>query len=73
MVNTVAPPPPVPGVQVARSAVPRTIYRPGVVVGDSRTGETGKFDGPYFVLRAMERLPWLSSAKLTLVAPSRGV
>jgi nucleoside-diphosphate-sugar epimerase len=37
--------------------VPRTIYRPGVVVGDSRTGETGKFDGPYFVLRAMERLP----------------
>src|SRR5262249_37396248 len=24
---------------------------------DSKTGETGKFDGPYFVLRAMERLP----------------
>jgi thioester reductase-like protein len=44
-------------VEVARSRVPRTIYRPGVVVGDSRTGETGKFDGPYFVLRAMERLP----------------
>lgn len=44
-------------VEVARSAVPRTIYRPGVVVGDSKSGETGKFDGPYFVLRAMERLP----------------
>jgi thioester reductase-like protein len=44
-------------VEVARSRVPRTIYRPGVVVGDSRTGETGKFDGPYFVLRTMERLP----------------
>ena len=44
-------------VEVAKSRVPRTIYRPGVVVGDSRTGETGKFDGPYFVLRAMERLP----------------
>lgn len=44
-------------VEVARSRVPRTIYRPGVVVGDSRTGETGKFDGPYFVLRAMEKLP----------------
>ena len=44
-------------VLVARSALPRTIYRPGVVVGDSRTGETGKFDGPYFVLRFMERLP----------------
>src|SRR5262249_56744577 len=23
----------------------------------SKTGETGKFDGPYFVMRAMERLP----------------
>jgi len=44
-------------VEVVRSRVPRTIYRPGVVVGDSRTGETGKFDGPYFILRAMERLP----------------
>jgi nucleoside-diphosphate-sugar epimerase len=37
--------------------VPCTVYRPGVVVGDSKTGETGKFDGPYFVLRMMEKLP----------------
>jgi len=44
-------------VLVAKSAVPHTIYRPGVVVGDSKTGETGKFDGPYFILAAMERLP----------------
>ena len=44
-------------VLVAKSHLPRTIYRPGVVVGDSKTGETGKFDGPYFILRALERLP----------------
>ena len=44
-------------VEVARSSLPRTIYRPGVVVGDSKTGETAKFDGPYHVLRLMERLP----------------
>ena len=44
-------------VLVAKSALPKTVYRPGVVVGDSRTGETGKFDGPYFVLRFMELLP----------------
>jgi thioester reductase-like protein len=44
-------------VAVVKSPLARTIYRPGVVVGDSRTGETGKFDGPYFALRAMERLP----------------
>jgi thioester reductase-like protein len=44
-------------VEVVRSRLPCTVYRPGVVVGDSRTGETGKFDGPYHVLRLMERLP----------------
>lgn len=44
-------------VEVAKSELPRTVYRPGIVVGDSRTGETGKFDGPYFVLAAMERMP----------------
>ena len=44
-------------VEVVRSRLPRTIYRPGVVVGDSKTGETGKFDGPYHVLRLMEKLP----------------
>jgi len=44
-------------VEVVRSQVPRTIYRPGVVVGDSKTGETAKFDGPYFVLRVMEKMP----------------
>jgi thioester reductase-like protein len=44
-------------VEVVRSKVPCTVYRPGVVVGDSRTGETAKFDGPYYVLRLMERMP----------------
>ncbi len=44
-------------VEVVRSGVPATIYRPSVVVGDSRTGETRKFDGPYFTLTAMEKVP----------------
>jgi nucleoside-diphosphate-sugar epimerase len=44
-------------VEVVRSKVPCTVYRPGIVVGDSKTGETAKFDGPYFVLRVMERMP----------------
>jgi thioester reductase-like protein len=34
--------------------VPTTIYRPAIVVGDSRTGETQKFDGPYYVLRFID-------------------
>jgi thioester reductase-like protein len=36
--------------------VPTTIYRPAIVVGDSRTGETQKFDGPYYILRTISRL-----------------
>jgi len=35
--------------------VPVTIYRPAIVVGDSRTGETQKFDGPYYMLRTISR------------------
>ncbi len=35
--------------------VPTTIYRPAIVVGDSQTGETQKFDGPYYILRTFQR------------------
>ena len=31
--------------------IPTTIYRPAIVVGDSQSGATQKFDGPYYVLR----------------------
>lgn len=44
-------------VAVVESGLPASIYRPGIVVGDSKTGETAKFDGPYFVMQAMERVP----------------
>jgi nucleoside-diphosphate-sugar epimerase len=36
-------------------ALPVTIIRPGVVVGDSKTGETDKLDGPYYAISAMVR------------------
>jgi len=36
--------------------VPTTILRPAIVVGDSRTGETQKFDGPYYILRTISRM-----------------
>jgi thioester reductase-like protein len=35
--------------------IPTTIYRPAIVVGDSKTGETQKFDGPYYLLRVISR------------------
>ncbi|AFZ71692.1 SDR family oxidoreductase [Natronobacterium gregoryi] len=43
--------------------LPATIYRPAIVVGDSQTGETDKYDGPYYLLRLLLAQPaWLSMA-----------
>jgi thioester reductase-like protein len=36
--------------------VPWRVYRPGVVVGDSQTGEMDKIDGPYYFFKAIQRL-----------------
>jgi NAD(P)-dependent dehydrogenase (short-subunit alcohol dehydrogenase family) len=38
------------------SRVPFRIYRPGIVVGDSRTGEMGKIDGPYYLFKFIQKL-----------------
>lgn len=46
--------------------LPATIYRPGIVVGDSRTGETQKYDGPYYLASFLRR-----QARLAVV-PSVG-
>ncbi len=34
---------------------PWRVYRPGIVVGDSRTGETDKADGPYYAFKLLQR------------------
>jgi len=39
------------------NGMPATISRPGIVVGDSATGETQKFDGPYFLASFLRRQP----------------
>jgi thioester reductase-like protein len=42
----------------ARDAgLPTTTYRPSVVGGDSTTGATQKYDGPYFILRWLLKQP----------------
>lgn len=43
--------------------VPWRVYRPGIVVGDSRSGEMDKIDGPYYFFKPIQRLrqilpPW---------------
>jgi thioester reductase-like protein len=40
-----------------RGGLPATIYRPAVVVGDSTTGATQKYDGPYFAMQWLLRQP----------------
>ncbi len=34
---------------------PWRVYRPGIVVGDSRTGEIDKIDGPYYAFKLLQR------------------
>jgi nucleoside-diphosphate-sugar epimerase len=47
-------------VRERRDTLPTVIFRPGYVVGDSRTGAFEKLDGPYFALRIIARnLHWL--------------
>jgi nucleoside-diphosphate-sugar epimerase len=42
-----------------KEEIPITIIRPGIVKGHSVTGETIKFDGPYFMMNFLERLKFL--------------
>jgi NAD(P)-dependent dehydrogenase (short-subunit alcohol dehydrogenase family) len=49
--------------------IPWRIYRPGIVVGHSRTGEIDKIDGPYFFFKLIQKLrrmlpPWVPTLGL---------
>jgi thioester reductase-like protein len=44
------------------SELPVTIHRPAVVCGDSRTGETVKYDGIYYLIRYLLKWPSFLSA-----------
>ena len=51
------------------SKVPWTVYRPALVVGDSKTGEMDKIDGPYYFFKLIQRMrqllpPWMPSIGL---------
>lgn len=58
-----------------KSSLPVTIYRPSVVVGDSTSGETAKYDGIYYLIHYLRKAPGLlrvfnvgnSAVKLNLV------
>ncbi len=49
--------------------VPWTVYRPAMVVGDSKTGEMDKIDGPYYFFKLIQRMrqllpPWMPAVGL---------
>ncbi len=46
-------------VERLKDQLPVTIYRPSVVVGDSATGETSKYDGIYYLIHYLRKAPAL--------------
>src|ERR1700691_5965861 len=52
--------------------VPWRVYRPGVVVGDSKTGEMDKIDGPYYFFKAIQRMRQVVPQWLPLVGLDLG-
>jgi thioester reductase-like protein len=48
-------------VDAAKHDLPVTIHRPAVVCGDSQTGETGKYDGVYYLIHYLLRWPKMLS------------
>jgi thioester reductase-like protein len=55
-------------VRAAMNDLPATVYRPSIVVGDSRTGEVERFDGPY----ALAILLVASPIRVPLPLPGSG-
>jgi nucleoside-diphosphate-sugar epimerase len=49
-------------VEKLKSDLPVTIFRPSVVVGDSQTGETAKYDGIYYLILYLRKAPYLLRA-----------
>lgn len=49
-------------VEKLKADLPVTIFRPSVVVGDSNTGETAKYDGIYYLIHYLRKAPYLLRA-----------
>ena len=57
------------GVVRKECKVPWRVYRPGIVVGHSETGEIDKIDGPYYFFKLIQKLrktlpPWMPAIGL---------
>ena len=53
--------------------IPYRIYRPGAVVGHSRTGEIDKIDGPYYSFKMIQRIRNVMPKWMPLVGVDSGI
>jgi thioester reductase-like protein len=51
---------------------PWRVYRPGIVVGHSKTGEMDKIDGPYYFFKAIQMLRHYLPEWIPLIGPELG-
>ncbi len=56
----------------AECSIPWRVYRPGIVVGDSQTGEADKIDGPYYFFKLIQRLRKILPAWMPAVGVEGG-
>jgi NAD(P)-dependent dehydrogenase (short-subunit alcohol dehydrogenase family) len=54
------------------STVPWRVYRPAIVIGNSRTGEMDKVDGPYYFFKAIQKARHSVPEWFPLVGPELG-
>ena len=52
--------------------IPWRVYRPAIVVGDSRTGEMDKIDGPYYFFKLIQKLRRLLPAWMPAIGIEGG-
>jgi NAD(P)-dependent dehydrogenase (short-subunit alcohol dehydrogenase family) len=55
-----------------QATVPWRVYRPSIVIGDSRTGEMDKVDGPYYFFKLIQKTRSALPQWFPLVGPELG-
>jgi NAD(P)-dependent dehydrogenase (short-subunit alcohol dehydrogenase family) len=55
-----------------QTTVPWRVYRPAIVVGNSKTGEMDKIDGPYYFFKAIQKARHYLPEWFPLVGPEMG-
>lgn len=60
------------GIVRRECSIPWRIYRPAIVVGDSRTGEMDKIDGPYYFFKLIQKMRKLLPAWMPTVGIEGG-